>query len=235
MSVVRRRLAEIVETRPDEFPQRPTVVFLHRPVVVRQIRPEAAFDVVSAALPVGVDRAFRLDNRELVRGPARDGRGGLDSEHHAVAGRGIANCAVERQAVGDGGHVHLRHDSVLYRLRHRGHSGRDGARPVRVERMYVVLHRPVHRRPFLNALLRNLVADRPHHDARMVAPEADELPKILFPPIVVEKVVSVRALRHTPAVERLRHHHHPHFVADFKNATRGSVVRRAYRIASHLL
>ena len=84
-------------------------------------------------------------------------------------------------------------------------------------------------------VLPELVAGGPHHDAGMVAVAADEVAhQPLVPLVPVGGQVALHLL-HLPLVERLGHHHQSQLVAEVQELRRGEVVRRANRVAAHLL
>ena len=60
----------------------------------------------------------------------------------------------------------------------------------------------------LTPLLRNLVTDAPHDDARMVAVMLHQIGHILVAPFLEELGVAILALRKNPHIETLCHHHH---------------------------
>ena len=61
---------------------------------------------------------------------------------------------------------------------------------------------------FLAPLLRNLIADAPHDDARMVAVVLHEIGDVLVAPLLKEASITILALRINPHIEALCHHHH---------------------------
>ena len=65
----------------------------------------------------------------------------------------------------------------------------------------------------LHALLRNLVADAPHHHRRGIPERMKHIHHISFRPFVEEPVIAILALGVIPLVERLDHHHKAHLVA----------------------
>ena len=87
----------------------------------------------------------------------------------------------------------------------------------------------------LTPLLRNLVTDTPHHDARMVAVVLYQIGDILIAPLLEELGIAVLALRINPHIETLCHHHHTERIADFHLQGRRHVVGSTDGIATHLL
>ena len=87
----------------------------------------------------------------------------------------------------------------------------------------------------LAPLLRNLVTDAPHHDARMVAMVFHQIGDILVAPLLEELGVTVLALRINPHIEALCHHHHTEGITDFHLQGRRHVVSSTDGIAPHLL
>ena len=85
----------------------------------------------------------------------------------------------------------------------------------------------------------DLVAHAPHHHARIIAIAADKIPQVPFPPVEeIDRIVVlglIRSLPLEPAVPRFVHHHKAHRVAHGVKLRREGVVRRANRVASHLL
>ena len=60
----------------------------------------------------------------------------------------------------------------------------------------------------LAPLLRNLVTDTPHNDARMVAMMLHQIGHIPVAPFLEELGVAILALRINPHIEALCHYHH---------------------------
>ena len=60
----------------------------------------------------------------------------------------------------------------------------------------------------LAPLLRNLVTDAPHDDARMVAMVLHQIGDIPVTPFLEELGVAILALRKNPHIEALSHYHH---------------------------
>ena len=88
---------------------------------------------------------------------------------------------------------------------------------------------------FLAPLLRNLVTDAPHDDARMVAVVLYQIGDILVAPILEELGIAILAFRINPHIETLCHDHHAERVADFHLHGRRHVVGGTDSIATHLL
>ena len=61
---------------------------------------------------------------------------------------------------------------------------------------------------YLAVLLRNFVADRPHHDGGVVAVGLHQIGDVLLGPLVEETGIAVLAFGVLPHVETLGHHHH---------------------------
>ena len=210
------------------------MVVLHRPVVIRQIGPRHPLDVIARALEVRVPRTVRRHDREEVFAAARDRRRRLRSENDSRL-RVPVHRLIERQTVGDGGDLHHGVQSVLNRVRHPGKPLRDLAVRVWIVPVALLLQRTGDHRAILRVLLVDLVANRPHHDGRMVAALLHEIPDVALPPVREEAVVAVLDLCGLPAVERLRHHQDAEFVADLELCLARHVVRCPERIAAHLL
>ena len=78
----------------------------------------------------------------------------------------------------------------------------------RVEEMNKVLHLARHAVPLLGPLLRNLIADGPHHDGGVEAVGHNKVLEVAAPPILIETGVAILAFGPFPHVETLSHHHH---------------------------
>ena len=76
-----------------------------------------------------------------------------------------------------------------------------GYRARRVELVAEVLQSDGNLAAFLAALLRNLVAYRPHHDAGMVAVGQYEIGDVFVGPLTEEAGVAILALRINPHIE----------------------------------
>ena len=87
----------------------------------------------------------------------------------------------------------------------------------------------------LAPLLRNLVTDTPHNDARMVAMVLHQIGHIPVAPLLEELGVAILALRINPHIEALSHYHHTERVADFHLHGRRHVVGCTDGVATHLL
>ena len=87
----------------------------------------------------------------------------------------------------------------------------------------------------LAPLLRNLVTDAPHNDARMVAVVLYQIGDILVAPLLEELGVAVLALRINPHIEALCHDHHTEGITDFHLHGRRHVVGCTDGVATHLL
>lgn len=110
-----------------------------------------------------------------------------------------------------------------------------GNRTGRVILMTEVLQMLGYLHTFLAPLLRNLVTDAPHDDARMVAVVFHQIGDILIAPLLEELGVAVLALRINPHIETLCHDHHTEGIADFHLHGRRHVVGSTDGIATHLL
>ena len=85
-------------------------------------------------------------------------------------------------------------------------------------------------------LLADLVADRPHHDGRVVAVAADEVREVRLPPVVEVAGVGIgSALADRPHVERLVQHEKTEPVAGVQHLDARRVVRCAHGVRAHLL
>ena len=110
-----------------------------------------------------------------------------------------------------------------------------GNRTGRVIQMTEVLQTLGNLHTLLAPLLRNLVTDAPHHDARMIAVVLYQIGDILIAPLLEELGVAVLALRINPHIETLCHDHHTERIADFHLHGRRHVVGGTDGIATHLL
>ena len=89
-----------------------------------------------------------------------------------------------------------------------------------------------HRLAVLGApLLGDLVADAPHHDARVIAVAADHVGQIALAPLVEELAIAEARLVLAPLVERLVHHDDAHAVAHLEQLRRGRIVAGADGVA----
>ena len=87
----------------------------------------------------------------------------------------------------------------------------------------------------LAPLLRNLVTDTPHNDARMVAMVLHQIGHIPVAPLLEELGVAILALRINPHIEALSHYHHTERVADFHLHGRRHIVGCTDGVTTHLL
>ena len=110
-----------------------------------------------------------------------------------------------------------------------------GNRTGRVILMTEVLQTLSNLHTLLAPLLRNLVTDAPHDDARMVAVVLYQIGDILVAPLLEELGVTVLALRINPHIEALCHHHHTEGITDFHLHGRWHIVSCADGVATHLL
>ena len=88
---------------------------------------------------------------------------------------------------------------------------------------------------FRLALGRDLVADAPHHDTRVVAVLMEHVHHVPFSPFIEKAVVAVGAFGYVPFVERLYHHHEAHLVTKAHKFRSRHVVGCADGIAAHIL
>ena len=88
--------------------------------------------------------------------------------------------------------------------------------------------------PLFTALFRNLVADAPHDDARVVAVGEDEVLDIAVAPVVEETGIAVFALRIDPHIKAFCHHHHTQRVADIHLHLTRHIVRCSDGVTAHL-
>ena len=75
--VVGARLAEIVETCPDELSEGPFIVIRKGEIYVGDIGPGAGIQIVGGAMVVGIDGTETLFCRQLVHATGADGRSGF--------------------------------------------------------------------------------------------------------------------------------------------------------------
>ena len=124
-AVVRRRLAEVVDPRPDEFAHHPVVVLLADEVILGEVAPAAVLYVVARGLMVGVLGHGLTHDGELVDPARADGRAGLRSEEEALR-QYLMRRVVEEGAVVEARHVerasHARtqhRDGIVHTVGHR--------------------------------------------------------------------------------------------------------------------
>ena len=166
-------------------------------------------------------------------GPPRTERGSGLGPHHNLLGQFVIRLRIEMGAVVEAHHVHdgreMGVDSILHPVDPHGNEAR------RVLPMTDILQPPGDLRPFVTALVGNLVADAPHHHRRMIAETPDRIDQIALGPFVEIEVITVLHLGGAPLVEGLHHHHQPHPVAQFDQLRSGDIMRRADGIGPHLL
>ena len=87
----------------------------------------------------------------------------------------------------------------------------------------------------LAPLLRNLIADAPHHDRRMIAVAEDQILDIPVVPLLEEPCISILAFRINPHIKAFGHDHHSHRVAYLHLPCRRHIMSRTDGVASHVL
>ena len=229
--VVRRRLADVVEARPDEL-ARDKAVLLHA----------VELDVGNVAVARSRHvKAVRLEDIARNVAPRLGGRH-LEKTDLAV---GAARFGVDDRLVGIGRlhrHVALRivpaRQIQVGKARHRdGLPGgdADGARHVLAPHRLAEHPAPLarHAGRILLRADRHLVADRPRRHARVVAVAADERLQV-----AADILLEIgRAARHriVPLVEALVPDDEAHPVAEVEELRRRCVVRGADRVNAHVL
>ena len=234
MMVVRSRLAEIIEARPDELSYCPGIVVLHRPIVIREIRPRAELKIVTRTLQILVKWNGRHLRRKEIFASARKSRCRFRTQHKSMR-RSFIHRLVERQAISYRRHFHCRRNARFNRLRHPRKPLRHLALRIRIKLVTPLLQLNRKLQASFIYLLSNLVADRPHHNARTIAALLYQILQIALPPLVKEKVVPVFAFCLRPRIERFGHHHKAHLVANFQLLFARHIVRSANGVAAHLL
>src|SRR5882672_12229135 len=76
-------------------------------------------------------------------------------------------------------------------------------------------------------LLRDLVADAPEDDARVIAVPMHHVTQVTLRPLIVELAVAVRHLRDAPHIEGLVHHEEPEPIGELEEFRRRWIVARA--------
>ena len=84
-------------------------------------------------------------------------------------------------------------------------------------------------------LLKNLVSDAPHNDARMISVSSDHIPQINLMPLVEETRIIVRGLATAPHVESLVHNHKAHCVAHIQQLRCRRIVSASDSVTPHIL
>ena len=244
---VRRRLPEVVETGPDKEAGHVVPVADRRPRIRVEVAPRHPAGVVGRQLVRSVlDRLppdARLDpdrvGRLEIDAAAVDRRSRLRSDHRLagipfpeiviIACMIVESENVQRAAADQ---VVRRSDVVVAG----GHAARrvqrlDGCDEFAGQRDGRIVVRLVR----IAALLRNLVADAPEDDARVVAVAPDEIRQVRLVPRVEEARIVIPRLRLPPHVEGLVHHEDAHRVAEVQQLRRRGIVRRADGVQAHFL
>ena len=179
-----------------------------------------------------VCRAVLVLDGELVNAPRAHRRCSLAAEQQVLRQYAVAvfiamGAVVEARNVDDGRETVGQH--AVYLVHATGH------RTCRILTMADVLKEFRHAITVGTALRGHLVADAPHHHARVVAVVSQHVYHVFLSPIIEKTVVSVLTFRHVPFVERLDHHHHSELVAQLHEFRSRHVVRCAYGVAAHVL
>ena len=88
---------------------------------------------------------------------------------------------------------------------------------------------------FFAFLFRNLVANRPHHNAGVVTVIQNKVCHIFHGPFLKETGIAVLTLRINPHIERLGHHHHTQRVTNVHLPRGRHIVTGANGVTAHLL
>ena len=83
--------------------------------------------------------------------------------------------------------------------------------------------------------LRNLIAQRIHHNRRMVIVMSDHGSDVLFPALVEGQSIIKVGLTAGPHVKGLIHHIHPQFIAGTKHCRSHGMMCHSYRVESRFL
>ena len=106
---------------------------------------------------------------------------------------------------------------------------RDGAR--RIDGTHVIAQALCR----LERALRNLIADAPDHNGRMILVALDHRREIAIRPVVEIQMIVVRALLDFPAIKGFIHDEEPHVVRQVEKFRRRRIMRCADRIDAHIL
>ena len=82
--VIRSRLAEIIETCPNEFSDHPRFIILESPIIIGKIRPRTSPHIIRTTLRIFVHRAFSLFDREFIYPARTDGRSRFRTQNHTL-------------------------------------------------------------------------------------------------------------------------------------------------------
>ena len=189
---------------------------------------DGARDVVGR--PRGILRIVGNLDGELINATRADGRGRLGTQQESLW-QSLDVLLIFVYAIVETWHIHHLCKTAVERLLGVVHALSNGAG--RVEMVAEALQADGDEATFGRALLGNLVANAPHHDAGVVAISQNQVGDILLGPLVEEAGVAVLALGVKPHVEALGHHHHTQRVADVHLHLRRHVVRGADGIAPH--
>ena len=84
-------------------------------------------------------------------------------------------------------------------------------------------------------LVRHLVTDAPHHDARVIPVMMYQIHEVFLHPFVENQIIAVRAFRLVPFVEALCHQHHTHLIASLYQLGSRHIMGSTDSVASHVL
>ena len=241
VGVVGRGLAEVVEARPDELTDGPGVVVHIAEIVVGQVAPRAVLEVVGGTL-VGAAVAARVvdvgdslgvvgQGGEQIDAARGDGGCRLAAEDETLRGA-LVRLLVAVRAVVESDHLEDAGEAVFKHAGDLVHARGDRARAVFAHAD--VLQHLRHAVALRVALGGDFVADRPHHDAGVVAEMVEHIHHVALRPLVEKAAVAVVALAPVPFIEGFAHDHEAHGVAQFDEFGRGHVVGGADGVAAHV-
>ncbi|CCZ11385.1 putative uncharacterized protein [Prevotella sp. CAG:1092] len=230
--IIRSRFAKIVYASPHELTDGVIVVVHSEEILLRQIAPRAPLSVVRSHLSVLVGLCNAPLYRELIYSARANGRGCFRTEQELLRQFADARLVFVYTI------VEARHIHGLGKARVDGVVGTVDAlsdRTRRVELMADILKVLSHFCAALHALLRNFVADAPHHDRRMVAMSQHKVCHVLVAPLLEESGVAIFAFRINPHVEALGHDHHTERIAKVHLHLAWHIVRGANGVGTHIL
>ena len=232
IGIIRRRLAQIIESRPHKLPNAPGKFIVIQEIILRKSAPTDMLHIVRRSLVVRVFIHHPALQRKFVNTPRTEGGHRLRSQHQLL-GQQVVCFLEEVIMVIHSCHIHERSKTVCHHPFHIVH-------PLchRTGRVFTVANVPQETgglaSPF-RSLFRNLVPDAPHHYARIVPVMAHQIHHILLRPFVKKQIIPVLAFRQCPFVKRFRHHHEAHLVTGIHELRRRHVVGSADGVASHVL
>lgn len=189
-------------------------------------------DVIAGRLVVLMLYAERLLHRKMVGAPGTDGRRRLGTQHEALRQLFVAILVTE-SAVIDSRNIQLGRETVGKHAIDLIHATCDRTRRVlpvtdglKESRRLVTIG---------SALGRNLIADAPHDYGRRIPERMEHADHVTLGPLVEITMIAIPAFGIVPLVERLHHHHETHFITETYEFRSRRIVRRPYRIATHVL